>query len=123
MAKVQALHNCFQSVVTVAFAGDKLKEALEHSINLDVCAAQFLLYLDVRAAWRQAMKRSAAEVDGKLQYKYLSDTDIFEDFYKQHLAQRLLYIEIHSNHHEKAMIVKLKSGCGQQYRRPRWPRT
>jgi len=45
----------------------------------------------------------------------LSDKDIFEDFYKQHLASRLLHTKSHSDHFEKAMIAKLKTECGHQY--------
>lgn len=48
-------------------------------------------------------------------FKYLADKDIFEDFYKQHLASRLLHHKSHSDHHEKAMIAKLKTECGHQY--------
>jgi len=67
-----------------------------------------------------ANKMSENEVLGKLDnvitiFKYLSDKDVFEDFYKQHLAQRLLQTKSHSDHFEKAMIARLKSECGHQY--------
>jgi len=122
---VLELRNQFQLIVEDAFHDDKnfarkLKEAFEYFINLDVRAAQYLsLYTDALLR-KHANKLSDNEVMTKLDdvitiFKYLSDKDIFEDFYKQHLAQRLLHTKSHSDHFEKAMIAKLKTECGHQY--------
>lgn len=123
--EVLALRQQFQNIVTNAFEEDKifqrkLKEAFEHFINLDIRAAQYLsLYTDALLR-HHAAKLSDDEVFKNLDnviiiFKYLSDKDIFEDFYKQHLASRLLHAKSHSDHYEKAMIAKLKTECGHQY--------
>merc|ERR1712176_468085 len=88
--------------------------------NLDTRSAQYLsLYTDALLR-KHANKMSENEVLSKLDdvitiFKYLSDKDIFEDFYKQHLASRLLHTKSHSDHFEKVMIAKLKTECGHQY--------
>lgn len=41
-------------------------------------------------------------------FKFLEDKDIFERFYKQHLAKRLLFDRSISDESEKVMIAKLK---------------
>ena len=43
-------------------------------------------------------------------FRYLQDKDVFEDFYKQHLASRLLHAQSASADIEKSMIAKLKVG-------------
>lgn len=45
----------------------------------------------------------------------MSDKDVFEDFYKKHLANRLLQGKRVSDDIEKQMISKLKTECGHQY--------
>jgi len=60
------------------------------------------------------------EVDQKLNqvisiFRYLQDKDIFEDFYKQHLAARLLTGQLVNNEIEKQMISKLTGECGHQF--------
>lgn len=48
-------------------------------------------------------------------FRFLSDKDIFERYYKQHLAKRLLTNRSVSDEAEKAMIGKLKTECGCQF--------
>lgn len=60
------------------------------------------------------------ETDRKLNdvisiFRYLQDKDVFEDFYKQHLAQRLLAGTASNTDVEKGMIAKLKAECGHQF--------
>ena len=60
------------------------------------------------------------EVDTALEqvvtiFRFLQDKDIFENFYKQHLAKRLLMSRSLSDEAERAMISKLKSECGHLY--------
>ena len=43
-----------------------------------------------------------------LLFRYLQDKDIFERYYKQHLAKRLLLNKSVSDDFEKSMISKLK---------------
>jgi Cullin family len=47
--------------------------------------------------------------------RYLQDKDLFERYYKQHLAKRLLSGRIASEAAEHAMLSKLKTECGYQF--------
>lgn len=119
------LRNKFETIVNDSFSGDKnfmrkLKEGFEYFLNLDVRSAQYLSLFTDTLLRRHAAKMSEQEVLCKLDdvitiFKYLSDKDIFEEFYKQQLASRLLHTKSHSDHFEKAMIAKLKTECGHQY--------
>jgi cullin 3 len=111
-------------IVSESFGDDRrfsrtLKESFEHFINLDARAAQYLsLFID------EMIKNSSKDLsediaDQKLDqvitiFRYLSDKDVFEDFYKQHLASRLLMGKT-SDDLEKSMIAKLKAECGHQF--------
>jgi cullin 3 len=95
-------------------------QALEYFINLDSRAAQYLsLYID--EMFRTTLKvHSDAEIDTKLNhvisiFRYLQDKDVFEDFYKQHLAGRLLTGTSANTETEKLMISKLTGECGHQF--------
>ncbi|PAV89355.1 hypothetical protein WR25_05585 [Diploscapter pachys] len=48
-------------------------------------------------------------------FRYLQEKDVFERYYKQHLAKRLLLEKSVSDDAEKAMIMKLKTECGCQF--------
>ena len=48
-------------------------------------------------------------------FSYLSDKDIFAEFYKKQLAKRLLLARSSSDDAERAMIAKLKLRCGAQF--------
>lgn len=115
----------YHNIVQVAFKNDRnfartLKESLEYFINLDSRAAQYLsLYID--DMFKNKLKGVADhETDRKLNdvisiFRYLQDKDVFEDFYKQHLAQRLLAGTASNTDVEKGMIAKLKAECGHQF--------
>lgn len=101
-----------------------LKDALEYFINLDTRAAQYLaLYLDDLLRKQQhssGLHLSDLELDARLVdimsiFRYLHDRDIFEEFYKQHLSQRLLDNTSSNAEIEKLMISKLKADCGHQF--------
>ena len=58
-------------------------------------------------------QKTEAEVDTILDktvglFKLLSDKDVFERYYKQHLAKRLLFGKSNSEDSEKGFIAKLK---------------
>lgn len=44
-------------------------------------------------------------------FRFLQEKDVFERYYKQHLAKRLLLNKSLSNDNEKSMISKLKVIC------------
>lgn len=48
-------------------------------------------------------------------FRYLQEKDVFERYYKQHLAKRLLLNKSVSDDSEKNMISKLKTECGCQF--------
>jgi len=48
-------------------------------------------------------------------FRFLQDKDVFEKYYKQHLAKRLLSGRVVSDDSERSMISKLKSECGFQF--------
>ena len=60
------------------------------------------------------------EVEGVLDksmilFRFLQEKDAFEEYYKRHLARRLLNQKSASDDSEKMMISKLKSECGCQF--------
>ena len=48
-------------------------------------------------------------------FRFLQEKDAFEEYYKRHLARRLLNQKSASDDSEKMMISKLKSECGCQF--------
>jgi len=98
-----------------------LKQAFESFLNKDTRTAQYLsLYVDDQ--FRKGLRGMSndADVDAALEqvvtvFRFLQDKDVFENFYKQHLARRLLTGRSVSDEAERSMISKLKSECGHQY--------
>lgn len=98
-----------------------LKQAFESFLNKDTRTAQYLsLFVD--DMFRKGLKglSSDVEIDASLEqvvtvFRFLQDKDVFESFYKTHLARRLLTGRSVSDEAEKSMISKLKSECGHQY--------
>ena len=122
---VLAMREKFDRIVDVSFRGEKkaqkkLKDAFESFINTDSRAALYLaVYVD--ELMRSGLKgASEAEADSMLDramaiFRYLQDKDVFENFFKQHLAKRLLGGKSISDEAEKSMVAKLKAECGYQY--------
>lgn len=122
---VLSLRRKYFRIVKDSFLGDRsfsraLKDSFEYFINLDARAAQYLsLYID--DMFKSGIRDVSEDlVDQKLDeviviFRYLSDKDVFEDFYKQHLASRLLTGKGTSDDIEKLMISKLKAECGHQF--------
>ena len=48
-------------------------------------------------------------------FRYLTDKDVFERYYKGHLAKRLLLGRSVSDDAERGMLTKLKVECGVQF--------
>ena len=66
------------------------------------------------------MQLSEQEIDTVLDksmvlFRYLQEKYVFERYYKQHLAKRLLLNKSLSDDSEKNMITKLKTECGCQF--------
>lgn len=65
-------------------------------------------------------KKSEVEVDTILDktiiaFRFIAEKDVFEKYYKGHLAKRLLYGRSVSDDAERGMLAKLKAECGYQF--------
>lgn len=122
---VLAMRDRYEKIVTVSFRGEKkakkrTKEAFENFLNTDARAASCLaLYVDEKL--RVGLKTATEEqIKDEIQkvitvFRYLSDKDVFESFYKQHLAKRLLSGKSVGSDAERAMVSQLKAECGYQF--------
>lgn len=122
---VLAMRERFHAVVTDAMKGEKkaqkrMKESFEDFLNADARAANCLaVYVDelLRVGLRGADERKVSmELDRVIViFRYLSDKDVFEAYYKNHLAKRLLGNKSGSEEAERAMVSLLKAECGYQF--------
>jgi cullin 3 len=122
---VLQMRSRYQDIVTVSFRGEKkaqkrMKESFEDFLNQDSRAASCLaIYVD--ELLRTGLKGTTeAQMNEELRkvivvFRYLSDKDVFEAFYKQHLAKRLLGGRSVSDEAERAMVSQLKAECGYQF--------
>ena len=97
-----------------------MSEAFEDFLNADARAANCLaVYVDelLRVGLRGADERQVArELDRVIVvFRYLADKDVFEAYYKNHLAKRLLGNKSGSEEAERAMVSLLKAECGYQF--------
>lgn len=46
---------------------------------------------------------------------YISDKDLFSEFYRKRLARRLLHDRSSSDDHERSLVSRLKQQCGAQF--------
>ena len=115
----------FDRIIQESFRNEKkmqkkLKDAFEEFVNLDSrCASYLACYIDEQL---KSGLRGVTEDDAEQQlerviviFRFLADKDVFETFYRSHLAKRLLGGKSVSDEIEKSMIAKLKSECGQQF--------
>lgn len=92
----------------------------EHFLNLNVKSPEYLsLFIDEKLK-KGSKGLSEQEVEAVLDktmvlFRYLQEKDVFERYYKQHLAKRLLLNKSVSDDAEKNMISKLKTECGCQF--------
>jgi cullin 3 len=122
---VLAMRDKYDRIVSASFRNEKkaqkrMRESFEDFLNTDARAASCLaVYVDelLRAGLRGATEE---QVNDELQkaiivFRYLSDKDVFESFYKQHLAKRLLGGRSISDDAERTMVSLLKAECGYQF--------
>lgn len=119
------LKDRFDHFLNNSFSNDKLfKQAIssefEHFLNLNGKSPEFLsLFIDDKL--KKGVKGlSEQEVETVLDkcmvlFRFLQEKDVFERYYKQHLAKRLLLGKSISDDSEKNMISKLKTECGCQF--------
>lgn len=119
------LKDDYDHFLSAAFANDKYFKKIisgdfEHFLNLNRRSPEYLsLFIDDKL--KKGVKGlSDAEVEQVLDksmilFRFLQEKDAFEEYYKRHLAKRLLNQKSASDDSEKMMISKLKSECGCQF--------
>ncbi|ESN98219.1 hypothetical protein HELRODRAFT_84693 [Helobdella robusta] len=119
------LKDRFDHFLHESFSNDRLFKQMissdfEHFINLNSKSPEYLsLFIDDRL--RKGVKgMSEQEIETVLDksmvlFRFLQEKDVFERYYKQHLAKRLLLNKSVSDDSEKNMISKLKTECGCQF--------
>merc|ERR1719193_1155735 len=119
------LKDRFDDFLTQSFSNDKyFKQGIsgdfEYFLNLNTRSPEFLsLFIDDKL--KKGVKGlSDVEVESVLDksmilFRFLQEKDQFEEYYKRHLARRLLNQKSASDDSEKMMISKLKSECGCQF--------
>lgn len=122
---VLIMRDRYDKIVEFSFRGEKrarkrMRESFEDFLNTDARAASCLsVYVDelLRVGLRGATEDQITRELNKIiiVFRYLSDKDIFESFYKQHLAKRLLMGRSVSDDAERAMVSQLKAECGYQF--------
>ncbi|CAN1321590.1 CUL3A [Linum perenne] len=115
----------YDAIINKAFGNDKtfqnaLTNSFEYFINLNARSPEYIsLFVDDKL--RKGLKGvSEEDVEVMLDkvmmlFRYLQEKDVFEKYYKQHLAKRLLSGKTVSDDAERSLIVKLKTECGYQF--------
>ncbi|XP_043724149.1 cullin-3A [Telopea speciosissima] len=112
-------------IISLAFNNDKtfqnaLNSSFEYFINLNARSPEFIsLFVDdkLRKGLKGVSEEDVEIVLDKVMmlFRYLQEKDVFEKYYKQHLAKRLLSGKTVSDDAERSLIVKLKTECGYQF--------
>ncbi|KAL9246399.1 hypothetical protein vseg_019939 [Gypsophila vaccaria] len=115
----------YDKIITSAFGNDKtfqnaLNSSFEYFINLNPRSPEFIsLFVDdkLRKGLKGVSEEDVEVVLDKVMmlFRYLQEKDVFEKYYKQHLAKRLLSGKTVSDDAERSLIVKLKTECGYQF--------
>ncbi|KAL1524971.1 hypothetical protein AB1Y20_019847 [Prymnesium parvum] len=100
-----------------------MKEAFEVFVNKEIgktTTAELLSNFCDNLLKKSGERLSDEALEDKLEkvvrlFSYLSDKDIFAEFYKKQLAKRLLLARSSSDDAERSMIAKLKLRCGAQF--------
>ncbi|KAJ7739753.1 Cullin-domain-containing protein [Mycena maculata] len=119
------LKDLFEKVWKESFSCDRdlestLNEAFETFINLNERSSEFIsLFIDDNLK-RGLKGKTDTEVDVVLDktitvFRYITEKDVFERYYKGHLAKRLLLGRSVSDDAERGMLAKLKVECGYQF--------
>ena len=119
------LKSMMDQIIDLSFRNEKrfqkkLQEAFEEFVNKDSrCAAHLASFVDdlLKGGLRECTEDAADEQLNRVIviFRYLTDKDIFETFYKAHLSKRLLGGKSVSDELERSMVSKLKVECGYQF--------
>ncbi|KAE8673236.1 Cullin-3 [Hibiscus syriacus] len=115
----------YDKIICQAFSNVKtfqnaLNSSFEYFINLNSRSPEFIsLFVDdkLRKGLKGVSEEDAEIILDKVMmlFRYLQEKDVFEKYYKQHLAKRLLSGKTVSDDAERSLIVKLKTECGYQF--------
>ncbi|CCG83406.1 Cullin-3 [Taphrina deformans PYCC 5710] len=123
--EVLDLRNKYDLILVEAFQLDQnvkntMTRAFSLFINKNGRSAEFIsLFIDENL--KKGLKgKTEVEVDNVLEktvslFRYISDKDVFERYYKNHLAKRLLNGRSVSDDAERGMIAKLKVEVGSTF--------
>ncbi|KAJ6393816.1 hypothetical protein OIU77_023119 [Salix suchowensis] len=127
--KIIELHDKYMTYVTDCFQNHTLfhkamKEAFEIFCNKTVAgsssAEQLATFCDtiLRKGGSDKLNDEAIEETLEKVVKllaYISDKDLFAEFYRKKLARRLLFDRSANDEHERSILSKLKQQCGGQF--------
>ncbi|KAL9260269.1 Cullin-1-like protein [Drosera capensis] len=127
--KVIELHDKYMAYVNDCFANHTLfhkalKEAFEIFCNKGVAgssSAELLAtFCDNILKKGGSEKLSDEAIEEALEkvvklLAYISDKDLFAEFYRKKLARRLLFEKSANDDHERSILTKLKQQCGGQF--------
>uniref|UniRef100_A0A7I4DQ03 Cullin-1 n=1 Tax=Physcomitrium patens TaxID=3218 RepID=A0A7I4DQ03_PHYPA len=127
--KVIELHDKYLQYVSECFANHSLfhkalKEAFEVFCNKGVAgstSAELLAtFCDNLLKKGGSEKLSDEAIEDTLEkvvklLAYISDKDLFAEFYRKKLARRLLFDKSANDDHERSILTKLKQQCGGQF--------
>jgi cullin 3 len=97
-----------------------LNNAFEYFVNKNPRSPEYIsLFIDSKLR-KGAKGVSEEELEESLEnaitlFRYISEKDLFEKYYKQHLAKRLLNGKSSSDDSERSLLGKLKVECGYQF--------
>ncbi|KAH0730543.1 hypothetical protein KY289_001731 [Solanum tuberosum] len=115
------VNNCFQNHTLFHKA---LEEAFELFCNKGVAGSSstelLATFCDVILKKGESEKLSDEAMEEILQkvvklLAYISDKDLFAEFYRRKLARRLLFDNSANDEHERSVLRKLKQQCGGQF--------
>ncbi|KAL3641974.1 Cullin-1 [Castilleja foliolosa] len=127
--KVIELHDKFMAYVNDCFLNHTLfhkalKEAFEIFCNKGVAgssSAELLATFCDNILKKGGSERLSDEAIEETLEKvvkllaYISDKDLFAEFYRKKLARRLLFDKSANDEHERSILTKLKQQCGAQF--------
>eukprot|EP01122_Echinamoeba_exundans_P003081 TRINITY_DN1322_c0_g1_i3.p1 TRINITY_DN1322_c0_g1~~TRINITY_DN1322_c0_g1_i3.p1 ORF type:complete len:767 (-),score=234.76 TRINITY_DN1322_c0_g1_i3:63-2363(-) len=118
------LKDKYDKILNIAFVNEKqfqhcLNQAFEFFINLNQRSPEFIsLFIDekLRKGLKGATEEDIEKALDKVMtlFRFIQEKDVFEKYYQQHLAKRLLLNRSVSDA-ERSMIQKLKTECGYQF--------
>jgi len=123
--KVLDLKTKYDSIIVTSFRTDKrmqkrLKDSFEDFLNKDSRSAAYLAHYIDEMFKTGLREKSQTEAESLMDhiitiFRHIQNKDVFEEFYRQHFAKRLLASSSVSDEIEELMIKKLKNECGYQF--------